>query len=155
MHPLWIFGLCILEVETATQIRVWNFKFEMKTRNRNEQKKTKRKKENSPELTWVESPSWTGPLPKSLLGPFSLFFLFRASPLGRMPRLASLGGGTKRPAAACLTARWTRSGQIHLPPWTESRVPRRASIASLESALALITDHRDRWRSKQIRHALS
>jgi hypothetical protein len=32
-------------------------------------RKKKEKKENSPELTWVESPSCTGPLPKSLLGP--------------------------------------------------------------------------------------
>jgi hypothetical protein len=71
----------------------------MKTRNRNEQKKKKEKKENSPELTWVESPSCTGPLPKSLLGPLSLFFLFlfRASPLGRMPWLHWVVGPSSQP----------------------------------------------------------
>lgn len=151
MHPLWIFGSCILEVETTTQIRVWNFKFEMKTRNRNEHKKTKREKR---ELTWTDLGRITflnRPTTEIPSRPILFFFsLFRASPLGPMPRLASLGGGTKRPAAACLTARWARSGQIHLPR-TESRVPRRASSASLESVLALITDHRDRWRLKQIR----
>jgi hypothetical protein len=64
-------------------------------------RKQKGKKENSPELTWVESPSCTGPLPKSLLGPFSLF-PFPRQPIGTY---ASLGftGWWDQAASRCMT----------------------------------------------------
>jgi hypothetical protein len=57
------FGLCILEVETTTQIRVWNFKFEMRIRNRNKQKKTKKERRK---LTWTHLGRIT-----SLFGPLT------------------------------------------------------------------------------------
>jgi hypothetical protein len=97
MHPLWIFGLCILEVETTTQIRVWNFKFEMKTRNRNEQKKKR-------ELTWTDLGRITflhRPTTEIPSRPILPFFPFPRQPIGTY---ASLGftGWWDQAASRCL-----------------------------------------------------
>ena len=91
------FGLCILEVETTTQIRVWNFKFEMRTRNRNKQKKRK--------LTWTHLgriTSLLGPLTPLLLA--QLTFSPAPSPLPAACRALTIEPHWQ----ALILARWSR-----------------------------------------------